>query len=88
MTLLKRIVILRFARSYPSLPDQSMIMRKFCSAKLMLVFPKLISKPLSDISLCKIILAVATATAQKRLNYQWKLKHHTLGWQTVNYQPN
>ncbi|MBF4102439.1 hypothetical protein INT80_04645 [Gallibacterium anatis] len=55
------------ARSYP-LPDQSMIMRKFCSAKLMLVSsPKLISKPLSDISLLQDYPAVATALRAKRL---------------------
>lgn len=75
------------ARSYP-LPDQSMIMRKFCSAKLMLVSsPKLISKPLSDISLLQDYPSCSNSNGAKTFNYQWKLKHHTLGWQTVNYQP-
>ncbi len=52
------------ARSYP-LPDQSMIMRKFCSAKLMLVSsPNLLVSRFLISLFCKIILAVATATAQ------------------------
>ncbi|MBF4102437.1 hypothetical protein INT80_04625 [Gallibacterium anatis] len=62
-----------FCDSRPQLPlpDQSMIMRKFCSAKLMLVSsPKLIGKPLSDISLLQDYPSCSNSNGAKTFNYQ------------------